>query len=98
MGYRVDYRPIKKIRGAEKRRSGYPAMAALLFLLFLFLVNGFWPRGAEVTKRLLIPGDPEITTAALGNLATDLRAGTSLSGAVENFCITILQESAHDPD
>lgn len=98
MGYRVDYRPIKKIRRAEKRRSGLAAMTALWFLIFLLLTNGLWPRGAEVLQSVLIPGDPEITTAALKSLVEDLKAGEPLADAVESFCITVIQEAGNASD
>lgn len=93
MGYRVDYQPVKKVRGAEKRTSKIPALTALFLVLFLLLVNGFWPRGAEVLKEVLIPGDPAVTVAALEDFATELKAGENLSGAWEAFCRRVIGEA-----
>lgn len=98
MGYRVDYQPIKKVRGAEKRKSGIPALTALCLLVFLLLVNSCWPRGARVLRSLLLPGDAAVTVAALEDFAVELGAGDSFPGAFENFCRRVIQGAEIDPD
>lgn len=97
MGYRVDYRPVKKIRNAEKRTVRLPALTMLFFLMFLFLVFSFWPQGGALLRELLIPGDPDVTVMALETFAQDLRAGDALSGAFETFCRTIVAEAQLAP-
>lgn len=93
MGYRVDYQPIKKVRNAEKRTVRLPAMTALFLALFFFLVCSFWPRGAELLREILIPGDPDITVMALEAFAQELQEGEKLSGAFEAFCHRIMTEA-----
>lgn len=98
MGYRVDYQPVKKVRGLGKRTARAPALAALFLILFCLLVNSVWPRGAEMLRELLIPGDAAVTVAALEAFTTELEAGETLSGALEGFCRKVIQEAALDPN
>lgn len=93
MGYRVDYQPVKKVRGVEKRRIGVPALTGLFLLLFILLINSVWPRGAEVLRGLLFSGDISVATAALEDMAVELRSGEELSSAVETFCKKVIQEA-----
>lgn len=97
MGYRVEYQQVKKVRGVEKRTSRVAALTALCLLLFLLLVNGFWPRGAEVLRDFLLPGDAAVTAAALEDLALELQTGEELSGALEHFCQKVISEAELDP-
>lgn len=96
MGYRVEYQPIKKVRNAEKRKAGLPALVGMCLLLFLILVNSVWPRGSEVLQRLIFPGDAAVTAAALEELATELHAGEELLSAVETFCRKVIQNAQFD--
>lgn len=93
MGYRIEYQPVKKVRGIEKRTSKIPALTALFFLLFFFLVFSFWPDGAHILREILIPGDPDVTVMALETFAQDLRTGGTFSDAFEVFCRRILTEA-----
>ena len=86
MGYRVVYRPIKKIRGSEKQKARRTALTALFFLVFLILVNTCWPQGRDFLREVLFPGDSSVAVMALENLADELKAGEGVWDAVENFC------------
>lgn len=96
MGYRIDYQPIKMIRNAEKRMAPIPAMTALFLVLFFLLVFAFWPQGAQLLREAFIPGNPDVTVAALETFAQELRFGESLSCAFEAFCRQILSEAKLD--
>ena len=85
MGYRIQYRPIRKIRAAETRKARRAALTALCFLLFLILVNLFWPEGTAYIREILLPGDVTITTAAMEELAEELKRGEGVLSAVETF-------------
>lgn len=98
MGYRIDYRPIRKIRGVEKRRSSVAALTALFLLVFVLIVNSTWSRGTEVLQKLIFSGDISVTTAALEDLAMELRAGEEVSSAVETFCRKVIQGAQCDTD
>ncbi len=91
MGYRIEYDPVKKVRGMEKRVSGKAALTALCFLLFCILVCTFWPEGAQILRELVFSGDPAVTTAALEELTVELRAGLNVADSLRNFCLAILE-------
>lgn len=82
MAYRVVYQAAKKVRGAEKRRSGAAALVGLALVLGVLT-----PWGRE----LLIPGNPAVTVGALRELSEDLKAGQSLEEALEAFCREVAQ-------
>lgn len=94
MGYRIEYQPVRKIRGREQHRSRLMAFTALFFLLFLVLTHVFWPEGAQMLQRVLIPGDPAVTAAALDGLCDQLRSGAGISEAAIQFCRQILSGDA----
>ena len=96
MGYRVEYQPLKKVRGVEKRTASVPVLTGLFLLLFLLLVNSTWPRGAEILQGLIFSGDTSVTAAALEELALELRAGEKLPSAFETFCRTVIQNAELD--
>ena len=91
MGYRVEYGPVKKVRGMEKRVSGGASLIAVCLLLFLVLVSSFWPAGKEMLRKLIFPGDPVVTAAALEDLTESLRSGEDLSDSMAAFCIQVLE-------
>jgi len=96
MGYRVEYGPVKKVRGLEKRVSGVSSLIAVCLLLFFILVGSFWPEGKEILQKLIFPGDPVVTAAALDNLTESLRSGEALSDSMAAFCIQILEGAEID--
>lgn len=87
MGYRVEYDPsgIKRFGRREKSRR-LPLLTMVFFLIFLLMVSAFWPRGMQVLREMLIPGDSEATLAAWEALTWELHAGESVGSAVESFC------------
>lgn len=90
MGYRVEYQPVKKVRGAEKRRSRVLSLSALFFLILCILVSCFLPREAEVMKEVLIPGEAAVTAAALDRFAEELKMGETVRDALMHFCQLVL--------
>lgn len=93
MGYRIDYQPVRKIRGAEKRRSRRAALTGVFFLLFLFGVQILWQEGGQVLRGLLFPGDAAVTAAAMEDLVQQLGAGVRVGEALELFCRRIMEGS-----
>lgn len=90
MGYQIRYDPIRKLRGSEKQRTGPWALAGILFLIFLLMVNLFWAEGAEAIRELLLPGKEVAAVAALEEMSENFRQGTSFSDAVKKFSEAIL--------
>ncbi|MBO7251144.1 MAG: hypothetical protein J6V25_00800 [Oscillospiraceae bacterium] len=54
MGYRIDYRPMRKVRNLPLKYSGLCALTGLFFLLFLILTNLYWQKGWD-TMILFLP-------------------------------------------
>lgn len=98
MGYRVEYRPIGKQRRREKQVCRLPALTASFLLLFVLLVFSFWPKGAEILKEIVIPGEPRVTVAAMEAFSVQLREGEAVSDAFAAFCQTILAGEQLDSD
>ena len=96
MGYRVEYGPVKKVRGLERRISRVSSLIAVCLLLFFLLVGYFWPEGADVLQKLVFPGDPVVTASALEDLTENLRSGDSLSECMSTFCVQILEGARID--
>ncbi len=93
MSYRVDYGPMKKVRGVEKRISRRLALTGVFFLLFVVMLCSFWPEGKAAVQELLLPGDQAVTAAAWEEFAGDLRAGEIVGGSLRSFCVRILEEA-----
>ena len=91
MGYRIDYGPVKKVRGIEKRTSRLAVLTGMFLLLFVALVCSFWPEGTAVLRDWLLPGDPAVTAAAIDGLTESLRTGGELSDSLRAFCVQILE-------
>ena len=96
MGYRVEYGPVKKVRGLEKRVSRISALIGVCLLIFLVLVGCLWPEGKYVLQKLVFLGDPAVTAAALEDLTDNLRSGEDLSDGLSEFCIRILEAAKID--
>jgi hypothetical protein len=52
------------------------------------------PRGRWWFRDLLLPGDEQVTSAALEGMVSDLRSGEPIGEAVETFCREILAGGA----
>ena len=96
MGYRVDYGPVRKIRGMEKRFSRPAALTGLFFFAFLLLTAFQWPEGMRLLWDLVVPGDPAVTAAALEELTEELRAGESAAESLGLFLRRILKGIGFD--
>lgn len=94
MAYRIVYEETKeKKKRRDKPFLPVPLMSLLIFLVFLMMVGTFWPEGAGIIRKALIPGDPDKTIQALTVMSQELRSGAPLGDAVESFCQGILTEA-----
>jgi len=98
MGYRIEYGPVKKVRGLERRCSRRAALTAMCLLLFSICVGCFWPKGADVMRNLLFSGDAAVTAAAMENLTEDLQAGEPVTDVLRDFCVQIIDGANLDSD
>ena len=91
MSYRILYDPELKEKypplKTKKSSSGW--MTAVLLAALIFLASSV-PAISAALKSWLLPGDPEVTEAALVSLADDLRAGTGFRESITSFCLEIL--------
>ena len=94
MGYRIDYGPVKKVRGVEKRTSRLAALTGMFLLLFVITVCCFWPEGTAVLRDWFLPGDPVVTAAAMEELTDSLRTGEGIGESLRAFCARILEGAA----
>lgn len=99
MGYRVEYETAGNTGTQRKSDTRHiPGLTAAFLLLFVLLVHGFWPRGREVLRELILPGDATVTAAALEGFALDLRMGQPLGEAVEGFCREVIADAGLGKD
>lgn len=96
MGYRVEYQ-MEKTKKTDARPGRFPVMLGACLLAFLLLVNGLWPRGAQMLRELLLPGNPSVTVAALEDFAQELKAGETLESALESFCRKVIDDGKAAP-
>ena len=94
MGYRITYengvirkQTLKKRRIMWKRWSVGTVTAILAIALMV-------PQGRSWFRDLLLPGDEEVTAAALEGMVSDLRDGQSIGEALETFCKEIIAGGA----
>ena len=85
MGYRIAYSTETSHKFPERIRKKRPLLWAVAAALLIGLLAGGW--------KLLLPGDPEVTRAALAGLAEDIREGQSLGQAVTAFCQEIVDNA-----
>lgn len=89
MGYRIDYGgPAGTLR--PKKRDWRAVSAVLLVALCVAGAVTVKAVGLKWVREVLLPGDPEITAAALETMAEDLREGESLRDALTAFCREIM--------
>ena len=90
MAYKIEYGMGHKVKVKVGKRKRFVLPAAVL--VAVAMVCGI-PQLRTMLWNGLLPGNEEITAAALWDLATDLQAGQGLSEAVTAFCRQILSES-----
>lgn len=89
MSYRVDYNPEmeKRYPTLPKFRKKLPVRPLLLTVVVVAVIYGIFNSGV---LRLLIPGDPAVTTAAFSGMVDDIGAGESVREAFLTFCKEII--------
>lgn len=90
MSYRIQYPSPYAAPCKKQSKIRLPLLTVLCFLLFLFLVNTFWPRGAEYMGEKMAALRQSAAVMALDRLAEDLFRGEPLSTAFSEFCNGIL--------
>lgn len=94
MGYRIQYNPEQNkkypIRLASAVRQRWLVGTAIIAVLLLGLAG---LNDGKALKAWLLPGDPQVTEAALATMVEDIRAGEALGDAVTAFCLEIMENA-----
>ena len=86
MSYRVEYASSGIKRKQIRQRNGRALLlTAVCFLIFLLIVGGFWPKGAQALREILLPGDSAVTAAAWAELTHELHAGARWKTSAGKF-------------
>ena len=94
MGYRVEYKSFGEEKKLPKVRKYKKAvMAAVLVLTLTGGALAVKLTGLPWVQKYLLPGDPEVTAAALEQMVEDLRSGYSFTDAVTAFCREIMDNA-----
>lgn len=92
MGYQISYGPIKTKDSVKMR--GKTVRAFALVICIIALVIGLQVSGVGKTLwRWMLPGNPEVTSAALDTMAESLKQGDSVGEAVTAFCREIIENA-----
>lgn len=91
MGYKIRYDAVGGPTGGDHKRKWTGTIALICVLACLLGALVVKNYGLPWVQEVLLPGDPAVTAAALENLASDLRSGTSLWDAITAFCREIMQ-------
>ena len=89
MSYQINYDPSRK----RKFYTGKTRKVPNWLLVAVGVAAAACIFNKEL-KFLLIPGDPQVTSAAFSGLTEDLKAGGSLKDAVTAFCREIIDGAA----
>ena len=94
MSYCIEYTSGTK-RKYPKKTKKFPGKVKILwFTAALCVALLLIPGVGDALKRLLLPGDPAVTEAAIISMAERLGAGERLYDAVTVFCREIIQGAA----
>ena len=89
VSYQINYDPSRRRKFYPAKRKKIPrwilAVAGIALAVIIF---------HNELKNILIPGDPQITSAAFSGLTEDLQAGESFKNAVAAFCREIIDGAA----
>lgn len=90
MGYTIEYQPEDNIRYPPVKSKEIHArpIAALVVCVLLLLSCLIW---GEDIFNFLLPGDAEITKAALANMVGEIGEGVQVGEAVATFCSEIYE-------
>lgn len=94
MGYRITYENgiIRKEQGKIRKVKWKPCLIGMIAAILAFAL--MLPRGRLWLRDLILPGDEEITAAALENMVGELRSGEPVGEVLEAFCREILAGGA----
>ena len=91
MGYQIHYgATIQKIHIPENRNVRLNRKAVCFLIAVPLILFAIHFGGQEAVQKILLPGNSQVTRAAISDLVSDLKDGKSLSVSVEAFCREIV--------
>jgi len=90
MAYRIDYQQDSSNTDTHNHLYRRRWMTVGCLILFLLLTGCFWPEGRAVLRRLLIPGNPDVTLEAAEVFARQMLDHVPLRDAIKTLWTTIL--------
>ena len=89
MSYSVEYNPeLRKTYPTRKRKlQNLPIKSIAITMGIMIALYAVHTLGI---LRLIIPGDPAVTTGAFSTMVEDVRSGQTVSDAVFSFCRNIV--------
>lgn len=93
MGYCISYNPEldrKYPMGKTKKKKKWIGFSAVLAVV---LLAGALPNTKETVKDWLLPGDAQVTEAALTCFVQDVKEGVSVKEAFTVFCLEIMESA-----
>jgi len=92
MGYKIAYSPEDNRKYPMHKLHPFPRKwivptVAATALIIAALSN------SDAIGKLLLPGDPDVTQAAITTMVEDVKTGTSLPDAITAFCREIIQNA-----
>lgn len=94
MGYRIQYgQTMKKIVVPEHNCNRKQTVAFPIFIVSAVLVTVLLLGKVEAVRNFLIPGNADVTEAALAALVNDLRGGEPIGDAITAFCTEIIDNA-----
>lgn len=90
MAYQITYGPVK--RKKEKQSIKNWKIPLIVFLAVL-LVSSLGALFREELLSFLLPGDPEVTAAALQTMAQQIGEGQRITDALTCFCQEIVENA-----
>lgn len=95
MPYRIDYGSAGNQRKPLRSKLSMPVIKTSL-VIFAFVAGAVLIKlfGLTWVQEILLPGDPDVTAAALNNMTDGLRNGDSLLDAVTTFCREIVANAS----
>jgi hypothetical protein len=90
MGYRIVYDGRE---GKYEVKAHNPMRIWVALGVALLLIFSFWETGGEYVREALIPGDNQVTLAAVRSLKERLSQGVAWQEAVGAFCTDVIHGS-----
>lgn len=78
LGYRIDYRPVKKLRNLHSRRNVFASLTGIFFLMFLLSVYSLLPDDLSSQMITVDTAAAAAAAAAFDGLCQQLQERVSL--------------------